>query len=386
MQYPVRPQIPNPYQIAGQAAQQLGGQVQQYGKDRDELAERFRLMMEKRAQTELQKQQLTAEQDLKLSNEKRQQSEFETKQKSEKESQEFLAGMEGADMADPAVQMRLKQGLMRGVITPEVYKAFQPEKVTQPGKVQEYEYAKANGFTGSFTDFVNPPKPQGDDKPTRGQIMLNANGIMVSVDPVTNVATPVKMADGSSVLGKGGSSIADLEAKASNSLSVLDQMVGSGTPGSPDYKPPHPGFSSVVGFGKGPGMLFGAKSEPVSGTQAADFKALLDQVQGVAFLQAFNDLKGAGQITEIEGQKATNAISRLRSSLTEDGFMSAANELKGIIRNGLQRAKQARAGTPQAQPQGQAAGNIVDVQTPDQARSLPPGTRFRTPDGRVKVR
>ncbi len=41
-----------------------------------------------------------------------------------------------------------------------------------------------------------------------------------------------------------------------------------------------------------------------------DFNAMLDQVQGGAFLQAFESLKGGGQITQIEGEKATQAIVR----------------------------------------------------------------------------
>jgi hypothetical protein len=33
-----------------------------------------------------------------------------------------------------------------------------------------------------------------------------------------------------------------------------------------------------------------------------------------------------------------------------------------------------------------AGGQVVDVRTPEEARKLAPGTRFRTPDGRIKVR
>ena len=43
-----------------------------------------------------------------------------------------------------------------------------------------------------------------------------------------------------------------------------------------------------------------------------------------------------------------------------------------------------RAGAPP--PSSGGAGQIVNVSTPEEARKLAPGTRFRTPDGRIKVR
>lgn len=354
MQYPLRPQVPNPYQIAGMAAQELGGQARQYGKDQDELSERFRLMMEKRAEAELKKQQITAEQDLKLSEDKRKQAEADQKTKAEQAKLDFLSKYQGADPTDPANAQLLKQALTSGTIDAATYKALQPkdpERFSAGGGYYEM------GPDGKPKTII-PPKQDGGEKPTRGQVVTDGNGNLVIVDPVTGRSRPVTGPGGAPVLAKGSTSIPDIEAKANNSLSILDQMVGSGNPGSPDYKPPHPGFGTVVGFAGGPGNLFGLKKEPISGTDAAGFKALLDQVQGVAFLQAFQDLKGGGAITQIEGEKASNAISRLRSSLSEDEFVRAANELKEIIRAGVQRAKARGGGQPPGAPQGAEPGSV----------------------------
>ncbi|TNE58609.1 MAG: hypothetical protein EP341_03060 [Sphingomonadales bacterium] len=49
----------------------------------------------------------------------------------------------------------------------------------------------------------------------------------------------------------------------------------------------------------------------IPGTDMADTQALINQIGGQAFLTAFESLKGGGQITEIEGQKATQAITTL---------------------------------------------------------------------------
>jgi hypothetical protein len=123
-------------------------------------------------------------------------------------------------------------------------------------------------------------------------------------------------------------------ANAENSKQLIDQMVGSA-----DGKvKPHPGFEGYVGFTYKPGMRF------VEGSQEANFEALLEQVKGGAFLEAFQALKGGGHITEIEGTKATDAITRMRKSQSEDEFRKAAREYQQVIDAGIKRAKQKAAG------------------------------------------
>ena len=91
---------------------------------------------------------------------------------------------------------------------------------------------------------------------------------------------------------------------------------------------------------KGAAFLFGLKGEPIAGTQAADFTERVKQVQGKNFLTAFQQLKGSGQITEIEGAKATAAIARLGTNQSEEAFKSSVGELKGILQTGLERSRQ----------------------------------------------
>ena len=99
----------------------------------------------------------------------------------------------------------------------------------------------------------------------------------------------------------------------------------------------HPGFSGSVGA-KNQAYLFGLKSEPIAGTKEADFKAMLDQVQGGAFLQAFESLKGGGQITQIEGEKATQAIVRAQQSQSEEGFKKSMNDFLSVLDKAEKRA------------------------------------------------
>jgi len=128
----------------------------------------------------------------------------------------------------------------------------------------------------------------------------------------------------------------DVKAKAEQDIANIDALLS------------HKGLSSAVGL-KGASQLFGALDEPIAGTEAAGFNALLNQLKGGTFLQAYQDLKGGGQITEVEGQKAEQAKARLSTAQSEEEFKKALNEYKGIIQKGLDRfsAKAGAASQPQ---------------------------------------
>ena len=102
-----------------------------------------------------------------------------------------------------------------------------------------------------------------------------------------------------------------------------------------------PGFKQAVGTSR----LMGIQNVP--GTAAKDFDVRLDQLKGKQFLQAFQSLKGGGQITEVEGKKATDAISRMNAASSEKDFENAAREFQSIIRQGTDRARSKAGG---AQP------------------------------------
>ena len=117
-----------------------------------------------------------------------------------------------------------------------------------------------------------------------------------------------------------------VEASADQAIKLVDKLLK------------HPGFKSTVGMTLTPGMRF------VEGSKEAGFMKMLDQLKGGAFLEAYTTLKGGGQITEIEGKKATDAITRMDKSLSEKEFMEAANDYVNVIKLGVERAKQK--GTP----------------------------------------
>ena len=94
----------------------------------------------------------------------------------------------------------------------------------------------------------------------------------------------------------------------------------------------HPGKAQAVGKS----AMFGIQAIPF--TEAGGFMNKLEQLKGKSFLQAFETLKGGGQITEIEGTKATNAINRLNNWTSETEFQTALDELKDIVYTALERS------------------------------------------------
>jgi hypothetical protein len=92
----------------------------------------------------------------------------------------------------------------------------------------------------------------------------------------------------------------------------------------------HPGLDSRVGWR---GAL-----PALPGTPGADFQAMQDQLKGKLFLEAYGQLKGGGQITEVEGKKATDAIARLSNTQTKAGYVKALGDLEDVINAGASRA------------------------------------------------
>lgn len=99
----------------------------------------------------------------------------------------------------------------------------------------------------------------------------------------------------------------------------------------------HSGMSKALG-------LIDSNTPIIKGTDAAAFKEMLDQVDSGAFLDAFEKLRGGGAITEIEGEKATKARTRMSLALNEKEFRDAAKDYLEIVKIGVARAKHKAAG------------------------------------------
>lgn len=88
----------------------------------------------------------------------------------------------------------------------------------------------------------------------------------------------------------------------------------------------------------------------IPGTPGKDFDVMIEQARGGVFLQAYESLKGGGQITEVEGRKAEQAKARMDRAQSREAFVAALDEFAGIIKAGAERAKRA-AGRPDITPE-----------------------------------
>jgi hypothetical protein len=130
-----------------------------------------------------------------------------------------------------------------------------------------------------------------------------------------------------------------------DAIRKIDEMIGGvdakGNPLPGAKGKPHPGFTGAVGFGLG--------AQYIPGTDARGFKARHEEVLGQAFLDAFEALKGGGAITQIEGEKATSARTRMALATSEKEYMDAAREYQGVLKRGIENARsriQRSGGTP----------------------------------------
>jgi hypothetical protein len=164
---------------------------------------------------------------------------------------------------------------------------------------------------------------------------------------------------------------------AEEGIRLIDEMVGKAEIRDKSGKviqkgtKPHPGFRGYVGSGFSiqngitlPGQRF------IEGSDVASYETRQKQIEGKAFLEAFQALKGGGSITEKEGEKATSAIMRMNKASSEDEYVAAARELQGILRAGMERSR-AKAGqtshvVPNAAPTAPRTGvpagaeNVID--------------------------
>ena len=68
-----------------------------------------------------------------------------------------------------------------------------------------------------------------------------------------------------------------------------------------------------------------------------ELKSRVDQLRGGIFTEAFKSLRGGGQITEKEGEKASAALARLDTAQGVEAFKQALREYQFYIRQGIAR-------------------------------------------------
>ena len=117
--------------------------------------------------------------------------------------------------------------------------------------------------------------------------------------------------------------------------------------------------------------------QSIPGLPQKGFGAKAEQLKGQAFLQAYQSLRGAGQITEIESEKATAAIGRLDTAQSAADYKAALTELRDILVTAKNRASG-------ISTEGPGPNDVIhDISDDVGFGALKNGDWFRTPDGTV---
>jgi hypothetical protein len=107
-----------------------------------------------------------------------------------------------------------------------------------------------------------------------------------------------------------------------------------------------------------PSMLGPVNSRlPNLTTDSARVEGKIAQLQGDAFLSARNALRGGGAITDYEGQKAEQALTRMSQAQSVDDFNKALDEFNQHVQRGLAILQQQAAQRPLYQ--GGGAGQPI---------------------------
>ncbi len=99
------------------------------------------------------------------------------------------------------------------------------------------------------------------------------------------------------------------------------------------------GFSSAVGA-KGASSFFGLLDKPIAGTDAADTAALLETLDSKNFLNAIQQMRGLGALSDAEGKKVSSAIQNLSRDQTEKQLRENLTQVVEITNRAIEKSKQ----------------------------------------------
>jgi hypothetical protein len=161
------------------------------------------------------------------------------------------------------------------------------------------------------------------------QMKIMPDGRIAVADPSVEGGVRFVTAPGSPAAQETQAAQVDMQAQAAtaqDSLELINSVLNS------------PSLESVTGMIQG--------RLPAMSQSGTDLVTRIEQLQGQAFLQAFESLKGGGSITEIEGQAATNAIARLNRAQSAEAFRESLRDLQEIYQRAVDRVSNGGSAAP----------------------------------------
>lgn len=259
----------------------------------------------------------------------------------QRQKQEALAGQNrtmaalqaaGVD-AEMLALAKTDPSVMSAVLSAYVNRKFATPQTTEMERA--YAKSKADGYTGSYMDFIKEFKGAGA---ARTQVTVGGEKV-----------TPAKPEAGTQIIEGEGGALRQVPIAGSSAAQEVQKQIATAKSSIQviDEALQHAGLSSAVG-------PIDART-PTIMPDARAFEAYHNQIKGKAFLAAFESLKGGGQITEIEGQKAEQAIARLDLAQSEEDYKKALRDLREVLTIALQRNEGVWQSIPTSNGQPQAS-------------------------------
>lgn len=242
---------------------------------------------------------------------------------SAEQGQKLANGMLAQDIENASPDAQLARDYKRAQIEKLQRDAAKPYGGDAPSNVREWEHYNN----------LSPEDQQRYLTMKRAEKWLDRGTEFVAPNPVDPTAPP-RVLEKNTDEAKYRETLAKGRAEAAGNLPTAE-MASQRALDTIEAIRSHPGREWGLGAS---GILPG-----IPGTDQKAFVNLVDQAKGQAFLEAFNSLRGGGQITEAEGRKATDALARLDRAQRPEDFDAALKDYENVIKKGLDAARQ-RAG------------------------------------------
>jgi hypothetical protein len=262
---------------------------------------------------------------------------------------------------DPNVVSAVQSAIADGKLTNAELKQFQQQLLTPAQRIEGQRYDAEQEYTQG-RDLAADRAGQEKSENVQGQFVTEDGYLGYLTRGGKKVVTDIKVRNNYGIIDMGGGVRGAFDPRAGTATPLMSpEEVGynaatvetskaneaarvEAEQGLPEAMSKwNIGISTLEALRDSPGFdsRYGIASviPAIPGTDMADTQALINQMGGQAFLDAFESLKGGGQITQIEGEKATQAM----TILTSQGIRveTAAKAIDDLIV--IKRAASARA-------------------------------------------
>lgn len=273
--------------------------------------------------------------------------------------------MQGSQAANAFAQSQRKNRrddelfpLQKQLMQAQITKAQEP---ASSDDIREFQFAKRDGYAGGFADWMKQKREMNGQTAQQVTWGTDANGNYVAmqasrdgklvqsqlpqgITPVPAEVLAFRRADAKErgeATGKSKAALPGIEANAQLMFDMLDRVRDDKNMNTMT----HPIW----------GRLPNVTPESVAS------QSRIDQVQGKAFLQAFDGLRGGGAITEAEGAKATQAISRMQAMpVGSEEYKKAIEDVRREIQTLVDVARK-KAGAAEPNPSVRGQTQPIDL-------------------------